>query len=101
MNPGHEQDEWPTERWQRLDRESLAEARAALESGRRFHWFDFARAPMAFLRTLVVRRSFLDGTRGLIRAGMNAIQCFVTHLRIWSLEHDAERGGEPHENRPR
>ncbi len=89
------------DRWERLDRETLAEARAALASGRRFRWLDFGRAPLAFLRTLVIERSFLDGTPGFIRAGLNAIRSFVTHLRIWSHEHDAEHGGEPHENRPR
>jgi hypothetical protein len=101
VSRGHDGTESLAARWERLDRETLAEARAALDGGRRFHWFDFARAPLAFLRTFLLRRSFLDGTPGLIRAGVNAIQCFVTQLRIWSLEHDAERGGEPHENRPR
>jgi len=88
------------ERWERLDRETLAEAREAFTCGRRFHGFDFARAPLAFLRTFVVGRSFLDGTPGLIRAGMNAIHTFVTYLRIWAIENDAERGGEPHEDSP-
>jgi len=89
-----------TERWERLDRETLAEAREAVKSGRRFHCLNFARAPLAFLRTLVVKRSFLDGTPGLIRAGMNAIHTFVTQLRIWAIQNDAERGGEPHEDSP-
>jgi hypothetical protein len=88
-------------RWERLDRETLAEAREAIDRGRRFHGLDFARAPLVFLWTLVGRGSVLDGTRGVIRAGMNAIHCFVTHLRIWSLQNDAERGGEPHEDGPR
>ncbi len=101
MSPGDGGGESLAERWQRLDRETLAEARAAVESGRRFHCLDFTRAPLAFFQTLCVRRSFLNGTPGLIRAGMNAIHSFVTHLRIWSLQHNAERGGEPHENRPR
>jgi hypothetical protein len=89
--------EWLAERWVRLERETLAEARAAVARGRRFHALDLARAPLAFLRTLFVERSFLDGTPGLIWAGLNAIHCFLTHVRIWSLQHDAEREGEPHE----
>ncbi len=101
MNAPRDEPEALAERWQRLDRQTLAEARAAVERGRRFHCLDFVRAPLAFLDTLVVRRSFLDGTPGLIRAWMKAIHSFVMHLRIWSLQHDAEREGEPHENRPR
>jgi len=101
VSRSHDAGESSTARWQRLDRETLAEAQQAVERGRRFHWLDFARAPLTFLWTLVGHRSLLDGTRGFIQAGMNAIHCFVTHLRIWSLQHDAERGGEPHENRPR
>ena len=101
MRPGHDAGESVTARWQRLDRETLAEAQRAVERDRRFHCLDFARAPLTFLWTLVGRRSLLDGSPGLIEAGMNAIHSFVTHLRIWSLQHDAERGGEPHENRPR
>jgi len=88
------------ERWQRLDRETLAEARAAVAGGRRFHCLDVARAPLVFLRALCVDRSLRRGTRGLIEAGLRAIHTFVLHLRIWSLHHDAERGGEPHEDRP-
>lgn len=88
------------ERWEQLDCETLAEAREAIKSGRRFHCFDFARAPLAFLRTLVVKRSFLDGTPGLVGAGMNAIHTFLRYLRIWAIENDAERGGEPHEDSP-
>ena len=88
------------ERWERLDRETLAEAHETVKSSRRFHRHDFARAPLAFLRTFVVKHSFLDGTPGLIRAGMNAIHTFVTHLRIWAIENDAEREGEPHEDSP-
>lgn len=101
MSRRHDAGESVTARWRRLDRETLAEARQAVARGRRFHRSDFARAPLTFLWTLVGRGSLLDGTRGLIEAGMNAIHSFVTHLRIWSLQHDAERGGEPHENRPR
>jgi hypothetical protein len=88
------------ERWARLERETLAEAHATLERGRRFHLLDLARAPLAFLCTLFIKRSFLDGTPGLVRAGLSAIHSFVMHLRIWSLQHDAEREGEPHEDRP-
>ena len=101
MSAGHDAGESVAERWQRLDRETLAEAQQAVQRGRRFHCLDFARAPLTFLWTLVGRCALLDGTRGLIKAGMNAIHSFVTHLRIWSIQHDAERGGEPHENRPR
>jgi len=89
------------ERWQRLDGETLAEARAAVARGRRFHCLDFVRAPFVFVRTLFGAGTFLKGTPGLIEAGMRAVHAFVLHLRIWSLEHDAERGGEPHEDRPR
>jgi hypothetical protein len=88
------------ERWARLERETLAEARAAVERGRRFHALDLVRGPLAFLRTLFVERSFLDGTPGLIRAGLSGIHSFLTHVRIWSLQNDAERKGEPHEDRP-
>jgi tRNA A-37 threonylcarbamoyl transferase component Bud32 len=88
------------EQWRRLERETLAEARAAGARGRRFHYLDFARAPLAFLRTLVLGRSFLDGTPGLVRAGLNAIHSFVAHLRLWAIDHDVERTGEPHEERP-
>ena len=101
MSAGKREGESPAERWERLERETLDEARAAVGQGRRFHCSDFARAPLVFLRTFFIQRSFLGGTPGLIRACMNAIHAFVTHLRIWSLEHDAERGGEPHENHPR
>jgi hypothetical protein len=87
------------ERWARLERETLAEARAAAARGRRFHAFDLVRAPLTFLCALFVKRSFLDGTPGLIRAGLSAIHSFLTHLRIWSLQTDAEREGEPHEDR--
>jgi hypothetical protein len=93
------QSESLAERWARLERETLAEARAAVARGRRFHALDLARPPLVFLCTLFVRRSFLDGTPGLIRAGLSAIHSFVTHLRVWSLTNNAERGGEPHENR--
>ena len=88
------------ERWQRLEGDTLAEARAAVARGRRSHCLDFVRAPFVFLRTLFGACSFLKGTPGLIEAGMRAIHTFVVHLRIWSLEHDAERGGEPHEDGP-
>jgi hypothetical protein len=101
VSPVGDAGESVAERWRRLDRETRAEAQQAVERGRRFHLFNFARAPLTFFWTLIGRRALLDGTRGLIRAGMSAIHCFVTHLRIWSLQHDAERGGEPHENRPR
>lgn len=101
MSARRDEGESLADRWERLDRETLAEARGAVERGRRFHCLDFARAPLAFLNTLLVRRSFLDGTPGLIHAWMKAIHTFVTHLRIWSLQNDAEREGEPHENRPR
>jgi hypothetical protein len=88
------------ERWRRLDADTLAEARAAVARGRRFHRLDFVRAPLVFVRTLCGACSFLKGTPGLIEAGMRAIHTFVVHVRIWSLEHDAERGGEPHEDGP-
>ncbi len=101
MSPRHDAGESIAARWQRLNRETLAEAKRAVEGGRRFHYLDFARAPLTFLWILVGRRSLLNGSRGLIEAGMSAIHSFVTHLRVWSLQHDAERGGEPHENRPR
>jgi tRNA A-37 threonylcarbamoyl transferase component Bud32 len=100
VKPGREAGERLGERWRRLEREPRAEAQAAVARGRRFHCLDLARAPLAFFRTLVVERSFLDGTPGLIRAGVNAIHSFVTSLRVWAIEHDAERTGEPHEQRP-
>jgi len=88
---GDERTETLAERWERLDAETLDEAHAAVDGGQRFRCLDLARAPLAFLRTLCVQRSFLDGTPGLIRAGINAIHSFVAHLRIWSLQSDAER----------
>jgi tRNA A-37 threonylcarbamoyl transferase component Bud32 len=100
VRTGFEEGERLADRWRRLERETLAEAQAAVARRRRFRCLGFARAPLAFLRTLLVERSFLDGTPGLIRAGMNAIHSFVARLRTWSLERDAERAGEPHEHRP-
>jgi hypothetical protein len=89
------------ERWQELDRETLVEAQAAIAGGRRFRYLDLVRAPFVFAKTLLGGHPFLRGTAGVIEAGMRAIHTFVLHLRIWSLQHDAERGGEPHEDCPR
>ncbi|MBN1919186.1 MAG: hypothetical protein JW889_14875 [Verrucomicrobia bacterium] len=89
------------ERWWRLDDETLVEASAAVARGRRFRCLDVARAPLVFMRALFSAGALRRGTPGLIEAGMRAIHTFVCAVRIWSLQHDAERGGEPHEDRPR
>jgi len=87
-------------RWRQLDRDTLADARVLARQGVRFSRLHFLRAPLAFLRALCVKRSFLDGPAGLSRAWMSAVHSFVTSVRLWSLEHDAEGVEEPHEKLP-
>lgn len=50
----------------------------------------FGRGGWAFFRTLVLRRSFLDGGHGWLLAVTNAHATFYRYAKLWLLEHSGE-----------
>jgi len=49
------------------------------------------RAPAKFLRMYLLQAGFLDGTHGLVLAGLSAFQVFAKYAALWELQ---RRGGQ-------
>ncbi|MBL8748757.1 MAG: hypothetical protein JNK78_06325, partial [Planctomycetes bacterium] len=61
-------------------------AAALADEGRRANPFDLlVRPPSVFVKSLVVKRGFLDGWRGFVIAAMAAYTDWKKYWRLWRL----------------
>ena len=69
-----------------IDRYSTTMAQKLYEDGRRAHLWDvLIRPPLRFFVFYLVRRSFLDGWRGLLLAILASHYVRLRYLKLWSL----------------
>jgi len=81
-------DHWPyrdlAHHHAKIDALSTLQAERMFQEGRRAGWADLALKPgWEFLRSYVLRRGFLDGTPGLVAAGMHAHSNFLKMAKLW------------------
>ena len=81
-------DHWPyrdlAHHQAKIDALSTLAAERMFAEGRRASWGDLALKPAwEFFRSYVVRQGFLDGTPGLIAAGMHAHSNFLKMAKLW------------------
>ena len=81
-------DHWPyrdlAHHHAKIDALSTLQAERMFKEGRRASWADLALKPgWEFFRSYVVRRGFLDGTPGLVAAGMHAHSNFLKMAKLW------------------
>lgn len=71
---------------EKMDRYSDLMARRMNEQGRRFHTHQLVTHPVyTFVKMYLLRRGFLDGTPGLILAGLYAYYTLVKYAKLWEL----------------
>jgi glycosyltransferase involved in cell wall biosynthesis len=74
---------------ERINHYSTLSARQMYEAGRRTGPLEILiHPPAAFLRNYVLRRGFLDGTRGLTISLMNAWSVALKFMKLWELQRE-------------
>lgn len=67
---------------------STISSQILFEKGRSFYIFDlFVKPFVKFIEIYIVKRGFLEGTRGLIIAFMGAYSKFLVFAKLWEKEH--------------
>ncbi len=70
-----------------MNRFSTITAREKFKEGSRFRWIDFLfRPPFRFFKSFVIKRGFLDGTRGFLIALISSVGVYVKYAKLWELE---------------
>jgi hypothetical protein len=70
---------------------------ATMESdGKKFSWFDLLfRPPFRFFKGYILKKGFLDGSRGFVIAKISAFGVFMKYIKLWEIEllkkHDQNR----------
>ncbi|MCC6579124.1 MAG: glycosyltransferase family 2 protein [Phycisphaeraceae bacterium] len=73
---------------QRLDGRLLPVAMQMHQRGKRCHWWDLALRPgLAFFKSYVIKRGFLDGTFGLLMAQKSAVSTQLKYAALWAVQH--------------
>ncbi len=71
---------------ERMDRYSALGAAQLRAEGRRAGFADLlVRPPLTFLRMLILRQGWRDGTLGVVLAGLYACSTLVKYARLWEL----------------
>ena len=79
-----------------MDERLLMVARQMHDHGRRCHWWDLVFRPrLAFIKSFVVKRGFLDGTFGLLIAQKAAVSTQLKYAALWAVEEDQNRSTTP------
>ena len=79
-----------------IDRYTTSAARQMHEAGRRTSWLRIATHPcLAFLRNLIVRQGFRDGTTGLVISILNSYYVFLKFAKLWELQRSRVARPEP------
>jgi (heptosyl)LPS beta-1,4-glucosyltransferase len=62
-------------------------ARQMHERGKRCHWYDLVFRPrLAFLKSFIFKRGFLDGTWGLLVAQKSAVSTQLKYAALWAVQ---------------
>jgi glycosyltransferase involved in cell wall biosynthesis len=70
-----------------MNRYSSITAEEKYKEGKRFGWTDFVlRPPFRFLKSFLLKRGFMDGTRGFLIATVSAFGVCVKYAKLWELE---------------
>lgn len=77
----------------RLDARLVAVAQEMYDKGKRCHWYDLLRPPVAFLKFFVVKRGFLDGTFGLLIAQKAAVSVQLKYAALWAVQNGQAKAG--------
>jgi glycosyltransferase involved in cell wall biosynthesis len=75
-----------------IDHYTTLQAEQWAEEGRRTNVLEIAvHPPIAFLRNYVLRLGFKDGAAGLLVSALNSYYVFMKLVKLWELQHDANR----------
>lgn len=85
-----------------IDHYTTLQAEQWAEEGRRTSVLEIAvHPPVAFLRNYILRLGFKDGAAGLLVSALNSYYVFMKLLKLWELQHDANRrAAAPNAERP-
>jgi glycosyltransferase involved in cell wall biosynthesis len=65
----------------------------SFDTDSRFRWVDFLfRPPLRFLKAYMIKRGFMDGTRGWIIACCSAFGVFLKYAKLYELQHKSAGG---------
>jgi (heptosyl)LPS beta-1,4-glucosyltransferase len=71
----------------RMDERLLMVARQMHQRGKRCHWYDLVFRPrLAFLKSYLFKRGFLDGTFGLLIAQKAAVSTQLKYAALWAVQ---------------
>ena len=80
-----------------MDERLLMVARQMHQRGKRCRWYDLVFRPrLAFLKSYVVKRGFLDGTFGLLIAQKAAVSTQLKYAALWAVQEE-KRGARREE----
>jgi glycosyltransferase involved in cell wall biosynthesis len=75
----------------RADERILLVARAMYEKGKRCHWYDVVFRPgLAFFKSYVIKRGFLDGTFGWIIAQKASMSVQMKYAALWAVQNGVD-----------
>lgn len=73
-----------SEHLQTIDRYTLRHVEVAVATGQRAHWWDVVFRPILHIvKTLLLKRGFLDGVRGVCVSGLGATYVLVKWARLY------------------
>ena len=76
-----------------MNRFSSITAQEKYREGKRFRWTDFLfRPPLRFFKAFVLKRGFLDGTRGFLIALISSVGVYIKYAKLWELDLIARKG---------
>lgn len=70
----------------KMDSYTALAAQKHFALGRRFHWWHHGLLPWEFFARVFLKLGFLDGTPGLVWAGLSAFHCWLKYVRLKELE---------------
>ena len=70
-----------------MNRFSSITAEEKFKEGKRFKWTDFLfRPPFRFFKAYILKRGFMDGTRGFLIALISVVGVYIKYAKLWEIE---------------